>query len=108
VQANCDLCKEGNHQKQKAKGKRNHAPQTDLIFCFLLVKMLISQDSLIFSKYADNGVSYPKIRIVEIQKTVVETCRVAPLEVIMELLLASRPEDEASPSKSGVTNDHDS
>jgi hypothetical protein len=94
--------------RNKSQRKRNHAPQTDLLGNILLPP---NQDVDFpglsnISKYADNGVSYPEIPIVEIQKTVVETCRVAPLEVIAELLLASRPEDEASPSKSGVTNDH--
>ena len=68
--------------------------------------MLIFPGLSDISKYADNGVSYPEIPIVEIQKIAVETCRVASSEVIAELLLASRPEDEAGPSKSGVTNDH--
>jgi hypothetical protein len=52
------------------------------------------------SKYKEIGGIFPEIPIVEIQKVATETCRIAPSEVTAELLLASRPEAEAGPSRS--------
>ena len=88
--------------RNKAKGKGT-MPQADLLGSILLPP---SQDVDFpglsdIAKYADN-----EIPIAKIQKIAVETCCVAPSEVTAELLFASRPEDEAGPSKSGSTNDH--
>lgn len=41
------------------------------------------------------GTIVPQIPVIEIQKLATETCCIPPSEVTVELLLDSRPEDEA-------------
>jgi len=56
----------------------------------------------IIHKYNSVGATFPRIPIAEIQRVATEICRTAPSEVITELLLTSRPEDEADLSRSAA------
>ncbi|AQK53788.1 ADP-ribosylation factor GTPase-activating protein AGD2 [Zea mays] len=56
----------------------------------------------IIDKYNSVGATFPEIPIAEIPMAATQIHHIAPSEVMAELLLASRPEDEAGPSRSAV------
>ena len=91
-------------QTNKTKGKKIK-PQTDLLGDILLPNTCQTNEFpglSIIDKYNSVGATFPGIPIAEIQRVATEICRTAPSEVITELLLTSRPEDEADLSRSAA------
>ena len=87
--------------RNKTKGKKIK-PQTDLLGDILLPNTCQTNEFpglSIIDKYNSVGATFPVIPIAEIQRVATEICRTAPSEVMTELLLTSRPEDEAGLSR---------
>jgi hypothetical protein len=85
------------HTRNKNKGKKVK-PQTDLLGNILLSPTCHASEFPSLStivKHSAMGTIVPQIPVIEIQKLATETCCIPPSEVTAELLLDSRPEDEA-------------
>jgi hypothetical protein len=90
--------------KNKTKHKRIQ-PQADLLGNILLCPTSQASEFPGLStvtKFNDMDAIFPEIPIVEIQKMAIETCCISPSEVTADILLASRPEAEACPSRNNV------
>jgi len=88
--------------KNKTKGKKIKS-QTDLLDDILLPFTYQTNEFLglsVIDKYNSVGATFLEIPIAKIQRVATEICCIAPLEVTADLLLTSRPEDEAGPSRS--------
>jgi hypothetical protein len=88
--------------RNKTKGKKIKS-QTDLLGDILLPNSCHTNEFpglSIIDKYNSVGATFPGIPIAEIQRVATKICHTAPSEVMTELLLTSRPEDEAGLSRS--------